>query len=208
MGVWSDRVVPHLADRALRNRAIGELRAAVCAPLTGEVLELGFGGGLNIRFYPPAVTSVAAVEPSDVSWRISKRRRARSTVPVERRGLDGQRLDEQDSSYDSVLSTFTLCTIPDPSLALAEARRVLRPGGVLCLLEHGLAPDRSVETWQHRMEPLQRRLARGCHLTRDVKGLVTDAGFQVTHLETAYLDGPAFSRPWTYVYTLIARLGG
>ena len=143
-----------------------------------------------------------------MSWRISKRRRARSTVPVERRGLDGQRLDEQDSSYDSVLSTFTLCTIPDPSLALAEARRVLRPGGVLCVLEHGLAPDRSVETWQHRMEPLQRRLARGCHLTRDVKGLVTDAGFQVTHLETAYLNGPAFSRPWTYVYTFIARLGG
>jgi ubiquinone/menaquinone biosynthesis C-methylase UbiE len=208
MGVWSDRVVPHLADRALRNRAIGELRAAACAPLTGDVLELGFGGGLNVRFYPSAVTSVAAVEPSDVGWRLSERRRARSTVPIERRGLDGQRLDEPDASYDSVLSTFTLCTIPDPSLALAEARRVLRPGGVLCLLEHGLAPDPSVETWQHRIEPLWRPLAGGCHLTRDVKGLVTDAGFHVTHLETAYLDGPAFSRPWTYVYTLTARLGG
>ncbi len=205
MGVWSDRVVPRLADRSLRSRAIGELRAVACAPLRGRVLEVGFGGGLNVHYYPPAVTAVSAVEPSDVGWGISERRRGRTDLPIERRGLDGQRLDEADASYDSVLSTFTLCTIPDPVAALAEARRVLRPGGVLCVLEHGLAPEPRVATWQRRMEPLQRRLAGGCHLTRDVNALVTDTGFDVTHLETAYLDGPAFSRPWTYAYLLAAR---
>ncbi|HEX6148370.1 class I SAM-dependent methyltransferase [Nocardioides sp.] len=208
MGVWGDRVVPRLTDRSLRKPAIGELRAGACAPLAGRVLELGFAGGLNIRFYPPAVTSVSAVEPSEVGWGLSERRRARTDIPIERRGLDGQRLDEADASYDSVLSTFTLCTIPDPSLALAEARRVLRSGGVLCVLEHGLAPDARVESWQQRMEPLQRRFAGGCHLTRDIEGLVTEAGFEVTHLETAYLDGPALSRPWTYVYLLTARRQG
>jgi SAM-dependent methyltransferase len=205
MGVWSDRVVPRLADRSLRNPVLGELRAQACAPLRGRVLELGFGGGLNIRFYPPAVTAVAAVEPNDVGWGLSERRRERSDVPIERRGLDGQRLDEADASYDAVLSTFTLCTIPDPTAALAEARRVLRPGGVLCVLEHGLAPDQRVATWQRRLEPLQRRLAGGCHLTRDMHALVAGAGFDVTHLETAYLDGPAVTRPWTYGYLLSAR---
>jgi SAM-dependent methyltransferase len=205
MGVWADRVVPRLADRSLRNPALGELRAQACAPLRGRVLELGFGGGLNVRHYPPAVTAVSAVEPSDVGWGLSAPRRERTDVPIERRGLDGQRLDEADASYDGVLSTFTLCTIPDPGAALAEARRVLRPGGVLCVLEHGLAPDPRVATWQRRMEPFQRRLAGGCHLTRDMNALVADAGFDVTHLETAYLDGPAFARPWTYGYLLAAR---
>lgn len=205
MGVWREQVVPRLADRALRSPEIGEMRAEVCAPLRGRALEIGFGGGLNIRWYPPAVTAVAAVEPSDVGWGLSERRRARTAVPIERRGLDGQRLDELDASYDAVLSTFTLCTIPDPDAALAEVRRVLRSDGVLCVLEHGLAPDVRVAAWQHRLDGVQQRVAGGCHLTRDMAELVRGAGFELTRLETSYLEGPALARPWSYSFLIVAR---
>ena len=205
MGVWGDHVVPRLVDRALRSSEIGDLRAETCAPLRGRVLELGFGGGLNIPWYPPEVTAVAAVEPSDVGWGLSERRRARTTVPIERRGLDGQRLDEPDASYDAVLSTFTLCTIPDPVAALAEVRRVLRPDGVLCVLEHGLAPDARVATWQHRLDGVQQRLAGGCHLTRDMPLLVRGAGFELYRLESSYVEVPALARPWAYGYLVAAR---
>lgn len=205
MGAWTDHVVPRLADASLKSHEVGELRGRACAPLTGRVLELGFGGGLNVRWYPPAVASVAAVEPSDVGWALSERRRARSGVPVERRGLDGQRLDEPDASYDAALTTFTLCTIPDVDAALEEVRRVLRPGGVLCFLEHGRSPDQRVVSWQRRMEPLQRRVAGGCHLTRDVPTLLGDHGFEVTVGHAGYLAGPRLSHPWTFVTLGSAR---
>lgn len=204
MGVWENHVVPRVVDRALRGQELDALRAEVCAPLRGRVLELGFGSGLNTPWYPPAVSSIAAVEPSDVAWRLSERRRARAGVPIDRRGLDGQRLDEPDASYDAVLSTFTMCTIPDPVLALAEVRRVLRPDGELCLLEHGLAPDARVAAWQHRLDGIQRRVAGGCHLTRDIERLVADAGFVTVRLETSYLDGPALARPWSYGFLIVA----
>lgn len=205
MGAWSDHVVPRLADASLRGHEIGELRRETCAPLHGRVLELGFGGGLNVRWYPPDVSSVAAVEPSDVGWGLSERRRARSTVPVERRGLDGQSLDETDASYDAVLSTFTLCTIPDVARALTEVRRVLRPGGLLCVLEHGLSPDPRTAARQRRWEPWQKRCAGGCHLTRDIPALVEAAGFETTARRAEQLPGPAIARPWTYVFLLSAR---
>lgn len=205
MGVWGQHVVPRMADRALRGAEIGELRAEACAPLEGRVLEVGFGSGLNVQWYPPAVTAVAAVEPSDVGWRLSERRRAGTDIPIERRGLDGQRLDEADASYDAVLSTFTMCTIPDPEAALAEVRRVLRPGGVLCLLEHGRAPDARVALWQRRLDGIQQRMAGGCHLTRDIAALVRGAGFEITRLETSYLEGPALARPWSYGFLITAR---
>lgn len=204
MGVWTDHVVPRIADRALRSPEIGALRAEACTPLWGRVLEIGFGSGLNIAWYPPAVTEISAVEPSDVGWSLSERRRARSAVPIERRGLDGQRLDEPDASYDAVLSTFTLCTIPDPVAALGEVRRVLRTDGVLCLLEHGLAPDARVAAWQHRLDGIQQRLAGGCHLIRDMAQLVREAGFETARLETSYLEGPALARPWSYGFLIAA----
>jgi SAM-dependent methyltransferase len=143
---------------------------------------------------------VSAVEPSDVGWALSRRRRAGSQVPVERTGLDGQRIEAGDASYDAALSTFTLCTIPDVAAALAEVHRVLRPGGLFHFLEHGLAPDAGVVAWQHRLEPLQRRVFAGCHLTRDVPALVVDAGLEITLLEQRYLPGPRIGRPWTYGY--------
>jgi ubiquinone/menaquinone biosynthesis C-methylase UbiE len=200
MGVWAERVVPRLTDVALDNQDIGELRAVACRGLHGRVLEIGFGSGLNLPHFPPEVESVGAVEPSDAGWALSRRRRSRSRVSVERIGLDGQRIDVEDASYDAALATFTLCTIPDAAVALAEVRRVLRPGGLFHFLEHGLAPDATVVTWQHRLEPLQRRVFAGCHLTRDVPALLTDAGLEITLLEQRYLPGPAISRPWTYAY--------
>jgi len=203
--VWTEHVVPRLVDLSLRGQEIGELRGLACAGLRGRVLEIGFGSGLNIRWYPPEVTEVSAVEPSDVGWRLSERRRERATVPIERSGLDGERLDEPDATFDSALSTFTLCTIPDAAAALAEVRRVLGPGGTLHVLEHGLAPDPGVRRWQHRLEPVQRRVAGGCHLTRDVPALVRAAGFTLEEQESSYLPGPGLSRPWAYGYRLRAR---
>ncbi|TGN66947.1 class I SAM-dependent methyltransferase [Nocardioides eburneiflavus] len=202
--MWDERVVPRLTDLRLRSREIGELRAPTCAGLVGRVLEIGFGSGLNVRWYPPEVSSVTAIEPSDVGWGISARRRARTSLPIERAGLDGQRLDLPGDSHDSALVTFSLCTIPDPLVALQEARRVVRDGGRLHALEHGRAPEESVRRWQRRLEPVQRAVAGGCHLTRDIPALVTAAGWRVEELEQAYLPGPGIARPWTYGYRLVA----
>jgi SAM-dependent methyltransferase len=198
MGWWEERVVPGLVDRALKGREIGELRAEACADLSGTVLELGFGGGLNLRHLPSSVTRLDAVEPSDRGWALSERRRSRHELPVNRVGLDGQRLAAADASYDHVLCTFTLCTIPDPGLALGEVRRVLRPGGTFAFLEHGLAPTPGVARWQRRLDPLQRRLVGGCHLSRDVPALVTASGLVPVDVRAQYLPGPR--TPWTYGY--------
>ncbi|CUR59995.1 Methyltransferase type 11 [metagenome] len=200
MGVWTDSVVPRLTDRALRGPEFAELRTRTCEGLAGRVLEVGFGSGLNVDFYPPTVTSVHAVEPSDAGWELSSRRRAESRVPVRRSGLDGQRLAEPDSSFDAALSTFTLCTIPDAGRALSEIARVLLPGGSLHFLEHGLAPDPSVARWQHRLDPVQRRVFGGCHLSRDITDLITRAGLRIEQLDRHYLDGPRVGRPWTHLY--------
>lgn len=200
MGLWAERVVPRLTDRTLSGAEVGPWRDQVCAGLHGRVLELGFGSGLNLAHYPSSVESVSAVEPSDTGWALSADRRAASRIPVHRSGLDGQRLAEPDASFDAVLSTFTLCTIPDAAQALAEVRRVLVTGGSLHFLEHGLAPDEGVVRWQRRLDPVQRRLFAGCHLSRDIVGLVEGAGLTVVDLERRYLPGPAVSRPWTYGY--------
>lgn len=189
MGLYADRVLPRLVDVVCGGAAIHPLRARACTPLRGRVVELGFGSGLNVGHYPPSVQSVAAVEPSDLAWSLARRRLVAATVPVERAGLDGQRLPFADASFDSALTTWTLCTIPDVTRALAEVRRVLRPGGSLAFLEHGLAPDASVRRWQRRLEPAQKRLAGGCHLTRPVLDLVEASGFTVSRIEVFYLDG-------------------
>jgi SAM-dependent methyltransferase len=201
MSSWEERVVPRLVDVTLRGPDLDRRRGLVCAGLDGRVLELGFGSGRNLRHVPSAVVRVDAVEPSDLAWRLSEPRRAASAVPVARVGLDGQRLTAADATYDAVLSTFTLCTIPDPSRALLEVRRVLRPGGALHFLEHGLAPSRRVQAWQRRWEPVQRRVAGGCHLTRDLPRLLADAGLEVVSLQQAYLPGPRFAKAMTYCST-------
>jgi SAM-dependent methyltransferase len=194
MGFYAEQVVPRIIDKACGTKTAEPLRRRVCAGLAGEVVEIGFGSGHNVPFYPAAVTRVTAVEPSDVGWKLAAERVRAATVPVQRSGLDGQSLPFADDSYDAALSTWTLCTIPDAGGALREIRRVLKPGGTLHFLEHGLAPDESVRRWQRRLDPVEFRLAGGCHFTRPIVDLLTAAGFTLGELDVFYEQGaPKFA---------------
>ena len=189
MGVYGDHVLPRIIDVACNLKVALEQRERVCDGLAGEVVEIGFGSGSNVPFYPAAVTRVAAVEPADVGWKLAAKRLRDARVPVERSGLDGASLPFEDDSFDAALSTWTMCTIPDIDAALRELRRVLKPGGKLHFVEHGLAPDENVRHWQHRFEPLQKRLFGGCHLTRPTVELLQGAGFEITEVDSYYEKG-------------------
>lgn len=202
MDLYREQVVPRLVNVLMADARLGEVRQRVCAGLSGDVLEIGFGSGLNVPHYPAAVRNVAAVEPSEVGWRLASKRLTAAVVPVERSGLDGQHLPFADGSFDAALSTWTLCTIPDAVAALRELRRVLRPGAALYFAEHGLAPDVAVARWQHRLTPVQRRLAGGCHLDRPIADLLVAAGLRVQRLQTSYQ--PRTPRFLGYLYEGVA----
>jgi ubiquinone/menaquinone biosynthesis C-methylase UbiE len=190
MGIWEERALPRLVELTCGGKDMAKFRARTVEGLSGTIVEVGFGSGLNAPVYPPEVTTVKAIEPSALARERSARHTAGITATIDFVGLDGARLPLADASCDGALSTFTLCTIPDVATALDELYRVVRPGGRFHFLEHGRAPDESVRTWQRRFEPVQKRVAGGCHLTRDAETLVSDAGFEIVELERRYVKGP------------------
>jgi ubiquinone/menaquinone biosynthesis C-methylase UbiE len=202
MGWYREHVLPRLVDRACGTAELQVWRRNVVVGLEGDLVEIGFGSGLNVPLYPAEVRRVFAVEPAATARRLAEQRVAKAAVEVVHVGLRGEAIPLDDASCDAALSTFTLCTIPDVARALAEVRRVLKPGGALHFLEHGRSPDPSVARWQQRLEPVQRRLADGCHLTRIPDELVAAAGFEVVRAESRYASGP---KPWSWFTEGVAR---
>lgn len=186
MGFYSDRILPHVIEATCGMPAMRKPRRRACAGLSGSIIEVGFGSGSNVGCYPDEVTEITAIEPSDKAWQMAAARVAESSVPIRRGGLDGQRLPFDDNTFDGALSTYTMCTIPDLPVALAELRRVVKPGGTLHILEHGRAPDAGVRRWQHRLDPIQNRIGGGCSLSRDIPKFLVDAGWNVVELDQYY----------------------
>ena len=205
MGFYGDRVLPHVINVVMDNKHLREIRQRVCTGLHGEVVEIGFGTGHNVPFLPPEVTVLKAVEPAGVGVRLAGKRIDASPVPIEVVGLDGQQLPLDDASADSVLCTWSLCTIPDPVAAVSEMRRVLRPGGQLHFVEHGRAPDEGVRRWQDRLNGMQQRLAGGCNLNRDIPAILEAGGLTVTALDTYY--GKGEPKPYGSLYEGRAAVG-
>lgn len=202
MGFYADHILPRLIARAMRNRDLLSYRQRVIPRAEGRVLEIGIGAGANLPFYSPRVQEVIGLEPAARLVDIARRaaRGVRTRVSFLQASAEAIPLDTH--SVDSVVMTWTLCSIPDAGRALAEIRRVLVVGGSLLFVEHGLAPDERVRRWQRRLTPVWRRLAGGCHLDRAVDSLVANAGFQVRYQETGYMRGP---RPLTFIYEGSAR---
>jgi SAM-dependent methyltransferase len=190
VGFYRDHVLPRVTELVMRRQEFVPIRARVAAGLDGEVLEVGFGSGLNVPYYPPTIARVLAVDPATAGRKLAAERVAASQVPVQYLGLDGQALALESASVDHVLTTWTLCTIPEVDAALAEIGRVLRPGGTLVFVEHGRSAESGVARWQDRLTPLQRRVAGGCHLNRPIAELVTRSGLGMTRMSNYYAKGP------------------
>ncbi len=197
MGLYSRCVRPRLLDATLGERVTGGTRRRVCAGLTGDVLEIGYGSGRNQPHLPAAVTGVWAVEPSAEAVRLARRRREASPVPVVVAGTDARALPFPDDRFDSALCTWVLCGVPDAHLALAEVARVLRPGASLHFVEHGLSPDPDVVRWQRRGNGLNRALA-GCRLDSDIAALL--AGSPLTVVDLRRWDEPSAPRAAGHMY--------
>jgi ubiquinone/menaquinone biosynthesis C-methylase UbiE len=188
MNLYDRYILPPIITLACSCAPVRAQRERVVPSADGVVLELGFGAGLNLPFYDPAkVDRIYALEPAEGMLVRARKTAGRSPVPVEILPEPAERVSLPEGSVDTVLVTYSLCTIPDPAAALAGARRVLKPGGRLLFCEHGLAPDESVQRWQRRIEPVWVRVAGGCHLTRDIPALVQGAGFRVERLDAGYL---------------------
>lgn len=202
MGLYGDQVLPRLTNLLLGTKEFGKLRDDACEGLRGDVIELGFGSGLNLPHLPDRVTGLWAVEPSGTANKLAAERIARSTIPVHLAGGDGADLALPAGRFDAALSTMTLCTIPDVDTALRELRRVLKPDATFHFAEHGRSPVERVAHTQDRFNPIQQRFAGGCHLNRDIAALVEHAGFSIEDLRNFSLKGP---KAWGYMYVGRAR---
>ena len=198
MNLYERYVLPRLIDLAMRNRDVTRYRERVVPLARGRVVELGFGSGLNLPFYSSEVSEVHAVDPSAELARIAAHRVRAARTPVHVHVQSGETLPFESGFADTVVTTFTLCSIPDALSALRDARRVLKAGGRLLFAEHGLSPESSVQRWQQRVNPLWNRLAGGCNLNRKIDALVEAAGFEVVEFRNEYAHGP---KPLTYIYT-------
>jgi SAM-dependent methyltransferase len=205
MGLYNDWVLPRIVNAACGTKVMAEERKKALAGAKGHVLELGFGTGHNLPFYPDGVERVTAIDPSTASARLARSRIAAAPFPVEYVALTGERIDAPDASFDTVVSTYTLCTVADPVAALEQIRRVLKPDGRFHLLEHGLADEPGVQRWQQRLNGLNGLLLGGCTLNRDIERLVRQAGFAFDRIEKYYVEGDPKFVGW--VTRAVARVG-
>lgn len=202
MGFYNDIILPKLCHLSMRNRRLTPYRKRVVASAEGRVLEIGFGSGLNLPFYPVAVREILGLEPSPRLVSMAKGAARASPSPVTFIEGSAEAIPLDSDSIDTVVITWTLCTIPQAATPLDEMRRVLKPGGRLLFVEHGLAPDESVCKWQNRLTPAWRRLSGGCHLNRPIRTMIEHAGFRLDRIETGYMRGP---KPMTFMYEGAAR---
>lgn len=198
MNLYDRYFLPTLIDWVCGIRPVQRQRAKIVPRAQGRVLEIGIGTGRNLPFYDHArLEKLYGLDPALQMHRKARQRMQAAGLEVELLDLPAERIPMEDASFDTVLMTFTLCTIPDAVSALQEMRRVLKPQGRLLFCEHGKAPDASVRRWQDRLTPLWKPIAGGCHLNRDIPGLLAEGGFRVEEMEQLYLPGP---RPLTYNY--------
>ncbi len=202
MGFYSDIILPRLCDFAMRNKELVPIRRRVIGAAEGRVLEIGVGSGLNLPFYRAEVAEVLALEPAPRLVSMARGVSRRASTPVRFLEASAEAIPLDDHSVDTVVTTWTLCSIPHAATALAEMRRVLRPGGRLLFVEHGLSPDAGVHRWQDRLTPAWKCIAGGCHLNRPIRVMIESAGFGIDRIETGYIPGP---RPMTFMYEGSAR---
>jgi ubiquinone/menaquinone biosynthesis C-methylase UbiE len=202
VGFYSSVLFPRILDKVMSNGYMTKARVALLADVTGDVFEIGFGTGLNLAHYPDAVKKIRVADVNPGMNALANRRIAESSIEVEHDVLNGESLPFEDASFDSVVCTWTLCSIPDVSSALNEMNRVLRPGGRFFFVEHGLADDEKVRKWQNRLTPLQRIIGDGCHFNRNIEELIGDHGFSYDKLEKYYMKkAPRFGG---YMYQGVA----
>ena len=197
MNLYDRWVLPPILDLVMRQHQLQKYRREVVAAATGRVLEVGVGSGLNFPLYDTRVEIVFGIDPSPRLLAIARRRAAGAGVRAEFLQGSASAIPLTDNTMDTVVMTWTLCSIPDPLAALREMRRVLKPHGKLLFVEHGLSPESGIERWQHRLTPIWCRVAGGCHLDRKMDDLIRAAGFDILRLRTEYANGP---RPMTYMY--------
>ena len=204
VGVYAKYVLPRFIDLSMRNRETARVRGDWVPNARGIVLEIGIGSGLNLPFYSEQVSRIYGVEPSPELEKLARKRSVDKTMQVEFFSQSAeQSIPVPDQSVDTVVITWTLCSIADPTRALQQMKRTLKPSGRLIFVEHGRAPDPGVAAWQDRLTPIWKRIGGGCHLNRKIDDLLLNAGFTIDELRTTYLPGP---RPMTYTYQGFAHL--